>query len=159
MNNNQKEIAMFGAGCFWKVEDQFQKTEGVIDTDVGFSGGTVENPTYKEVSSGKTGHVEVVRIEYDPAIVSYEKLLNVFWNKHNPTTLDRQGVDVGSQYNSAIFYYSEDQREKAEKSKKVLEESGKYKDPIVTVIIPEKPFYKAEEYHQDYIKKGGVCSS
>ncbi len=163
MNSIREEIktekAMFGAGCFWGVEDVFLNTRGVVSTAVGFSGGDTENPTYEEVSSGETGHVEVVYLEYDPTIVTYEELLSVFWNKHNPTLLNRQGVDVGFQYNSIIFYFNKEQKMLAEKSKDEFQKSGKYSELIVTKIVPEQPFYRAEEYHQRYIQKGRTCNS
>jgi peptide-methionine (S)-S-oxide reductase len=147
------KIATFGAGYFWGVEEKFRKIKGVVSTTVGYSGGDFNNPTYKNVCSGKTGHAEVVRVEYDPDIVSYEELLEIFWKIHNPTTLNRQGFDIGEQYRSVIFYHSEEQKEKALESKKRLEKSGIYKDPIVTKIEDAKEFYRAEEYHQKYIQK------
>lgn len=149
----EKQLAMFAAGCFWGIEEKFRKVKGVISTTVGYSGGDYPDPTYKNVCSGKTGHAEVVQLEYDPSIISYEDLLDIFWEIHNPTSLNRQGWDVGTQYRSAIFYYTEDQKKKAEHSKKRLEESGKYKKPVVTEIKPAKEFYRAEEYHQKYIQK------
>lgn len=145
--------ATFGAGCFWHVEEAFRKVKGVKKTEVGFSGGKVENPSYDMVCHGGTGHAEVVQVEFDPKIVSYEKLLDVFWEIHNPTTKNRQGLDIGEQYRSVIFYHNEKQKEIALKSKEKLENSGKYKKPIVTEIVPFMGFYKAEEYHQNYIEK------
>jgi peptide-methionine (S)-S-oxide reductase len=147
--------ATFGAGCFWHVEDLLNKTKGVKSTAVGYIGGQLQNPTYEEVCTDKTGHAEAVEVEYDPDEISFEDLLNVFWTNHNPTTLNRQGPDVGIQYRSAIFYYDETQKEIAEKSKRNLDESGKFENPIVTEIVPAPTFYKAEEYHQKYFKKHG----
>lgn len=148
--------ATFGAGCFWHVEDLLDKTKGVKSTKVGYIGGQLPNPTYEEVCTDKTGHAEAVEVEYDPDEISYEKLLDVFWNNHNPTTLNRQGPDVGIQYRSAIFYHNEEQKEIAEKSKQELEKSGRYERPVVTEIVPAPLFYKAEEYHQKYFKKHGL---
>lgn len=147
---------MFGAGCFWRVEEIFRKLPGVKETSVGYAGGTIENPTYEDVCSDRTGHAEVVQVSYDPKEISYEKLLNVFWENHNPTTPNRQGPDVGTQYRSVIFYHNDDQKNIAEKSKEELEKSGKFKNPIVTEIVDAKPFYKAEEYHQRYLQKRGL---
>ena len=147
------EIATFGAGCFWGVESKFQKVKGVIDTVVGYTGGITENPTYKDVCTDKTGHAEVVQITYDPSVVSYEELLERFWDIHNPTTLNRQGWDVGTQYRSAVFYLNEEQRLAAIRLKEKLDKSGKYKKPIVTEIVPAGKFYRAEEYHQRYYEK------
>lgn len=149
----ESEKATFGAGCFWKPEEVFRKLKGVISTTVGYSGGNFESPTYKDVCSGNTGHAEVVRIEFDPSIISYEELLEIFWKIHDPTSLNRQGFDIGEQYRSVIFYHSEEQKEKALKSKQEQEDSKKYKKPIVTKIEPIKEFYRAEEYHQKYIQK------
>jgi len=147
--------ATFGAGCFWHVEDLLHKTKGVKSTAVGYIGGQLPNPTYEEVCTDKTGHAEAVEVDYDPDKISYKELLDVFWENHNPTTLNRQGPDVGIQYRSAIFYHNEKQKEIAENSKKSLEKSGKYDSPIVTEIVPATTFYKAEEYHQKYFKKHG----
>ncbi|MFX0179952.1 MAG: peptide-methionine (S)-S-oxide reductase MsrA [Candidatus Hodarchaeota archaeon] len=147
------EKATFGAGCFWGVEARFRKVKGVIDAIVGYTGGKTENPTYKDVCTDKTGHAEVVQVTYDPSIVSYEELLEVFWNIHNPTTLNRQGWDIGTQYRSVVFYHSEEQKQKALKLKEKLNKSGKYINPIVTEITPASVFYKAEEYHQRYYEK------
>ena len=147
------EIATFGAGCFWGVEARFRKVKGVIDAIVGYTGGNMKNPTYKDVCTDKTGHAEVVRVTYDPSIVSYEDLLEIFWNIHNPTTLNRQGWDIGTQYRSVVFYHDEEQKEKALKLKEKLDKSGKYKKPIVTQITPAGEFFKAEEYHQRYYEK------
>lgn len=148
--------ATFGAGCFWCIEEKFGKMEGVVETTVGFMGGTLKNPSYKEVSSGKTGHVEVCQVVYDPKKVSYENLLKKFWEIHNPTQLNRQSFDIGTQYRSVIFYHNDKQKNKAIKSKENLEKSKKYKKKIVTEIVPSKTFYKAEEYHQDYYKKCSI---
>lgn len=150
--------ATFGAGCFWGVEEFFRQMKGVTSTAVGYMGGTTENPTYEEVCTDRTGHAEVVDLEYDPSQVSYEELLRVFWENHNPTTLNRQGPDLGTQYRSVIFYHSPEQKEAAEKSKQELETSGKWKDPLVTQIVPAAPFYRAEEYHQRYLEKRGQSS-
>lgn len=149
------EEATFGAGCFWGVEEVFRRAPGVLDTEVGFMGGHVDKVTYKEVCQGDTGHAEVVHLKFDPSIVSYEQLLDIFWSKHNPTTLNRQGPDVGSQYRSIIFYNNEEQRQLAERSKEDLGRSGKYEQPIVTEIVPAAAFWRAEDYHQKYIMKGG----
>jgi peptide-methionine (S)-S-oxide reductase len=148
--------ATFGAGCFWHVEDLLSKTKGVKSTKVGYIGGQLPNPTYEEVCTDKTGHAEAVEVEYDPDEISYEKLLDVFWNNHNPTTLNRQGPDIGIQYRSAIFYHDNEQKEIAEKSKQILDKSRKYENPIITEIVPSPTFYGAEEYHQKYFKKHGL---
>ena len=147
--------ATFGAGCFWHVEDLLNKTKGVNSTAVGYIGGQLPNPTYEEVCTAKTGHAEAVEVDYDPNEISFEELLDVFWSNHNPTTLNRQGPDVGIQYRSSIFYHDEKQKEIAEKSKQELEKSGKFDNPVVTEIVPAPIFYKAEEYHQKYFKKHG----
>jgi peptide-methionine (S)-S-oxide reductase len=149
------EKATFGAGCFWGVESTFRGIEGVTDAAVGYAGGKTENPTYDDVCTDETGHAEVVQVEFDPAVVSYEKLLNVFWSNHNPTTLNRQGPDVGTQYRSVIFYHSPEQRTAAESSKAALEKSGKFRSPVVTQIEPASKFHRAEEYHQRYLEKRG----
>ena len=148
--------ATFGAGCFWHVEDLLSKTKGVKSTQVGYTGGQLPNPTYEEVCTDRTGHAEAVEVEYDPDEISYNELLDVFWSNHNPTTLNRQGPDVGVQYRSAIFYHNDKQKEIAEKSKQALDKSGKFDNPIVTQIVPAPIFYKAEEYHQKYFKKNGL---
>lgn len=148
--------AAFGAGCFWGVEDSFMKVGGVKETEVGFMGGTTKNPTYKEVCTNKTGHAETVHLKYDPDEVSYEKLLEVFWSIHDPTQVNRQGLDIGSQYRSVIFYYNEKQKKLAEQSKE--KESEKPGKKIATEIVPASEFYRAEEYHQKYHQKHGrVC--
>jgi peptide-methionine (S)-S-oxide reductase len=152
------EKATFGAGCFWGVEEAFRLTPGVTSTAVGYAGGTLDNPTYEQVCSGRTGHAEVVQVEFDPAQVSYEQLLQVFWENHNPTQLNRQGPDIGTQYRSAIFYHSPEQKEVAERSKQQLEASGQFNRPIVTQIEAASTFYRAEEYHQQYLQKRGMKS-
>lgn len=146
------EKATFGAGCFWCVEAIFQNLEGVEKVESGYAGGQVENPDYREVTSGTTGHAEVVQLTYNPEKVSYEELLEVFWKTHDPTTLNRQGADVGSQYRSAIFYHSEEQKKIAEKYKVKLSESGAWDQPLVTEIAPLTTFYPAEAYHQNYYR-------
>jgi len=158
MEKTHMETAMFGAGCFWGVEATFRQIEGVKATAVGYSGGHMENPSYQDVCTGTTGHAEVVQVTYDPAKVSYETLLNVFWENHDPTTLNRQGPDHGEQYRSAIFYTNDEQKKIAEDSKAALEKSGIYKKPIVTEITKAGPFYKAEEYHQQYLEKRGLST-
>jgi peptide-methionine (S)-S-oxide reductase len=150
------EKATFGAGCFWGVEDAFRQVKGVKETAVGYSGGRFENPTYQDVCSGRTGHAEVVEVHFDPAEVSYDELLDVFWENHDPTTLNRQGPDVGEQYRSAIFYHTPEQETAARASKEALEQSGKHRRPIVTEITPATTFYRAEEYHQQYFQKRGI---
>ena len=147
------QIAIFAAGCFWGIEAQFRKLKGVISTRVGYTGGNFPNPTYKDVCSHKTGHAEAVEVTFDPNIISYTDLLDVFWDIHDPTTLNRQGFDIGSQYRSAIFYLNEEQKKKAHNSRKRVEESKKYKNPIVTEIVPASEFWQAEEYHQQYLEK------
>lgn len=147
------EKATFAAGCFWGVEEAFRTLPGVLSTTVGYTGGTTEYPTYEQVCTGTTGHAEAVEILFDPSVVTYEDLLKFFWTIHDPTSWDKQGPDVGSQYRSAIFYYTNEQKEKALKSKEHLQQSGLYTRKIVTDILPAQPFYKAEEYHQQYIKK------
>ncbi|WP_048190577.1 peptide-methionine (S)-S-oxide reductase MsrA [Methanobacterium sp. SMA-27] len=155
MVEEKYEKASFAAGCFWGVEATFRDLKGVVSTSVGYMGGSTEDPTYGDVCSGSTGHAETVQIIYDPTKISYEKLLETFWNKHDPTTKNRQGPDVGSQYRSIIFYHNEEQKNLAIESKKKLEESGKYNQPIVTEIIPAPKFYPAEDYHQQYLEKRG----
>jgi len=147
--------ATFGAGCFWGVEAAFRKVKGVKDTAVGFMGGRVKNPSYTLVCIGITGHAEVVQIDYEPKKVSYDELLDVFWNVHNPTHKNRQGWDIGKQYRSVIFYHNEKQKKAALKSKEKLDKSGKYGKRIVTGIEPAGEFYLAEEYHQRYLEKKG----
>jgi peptide-methionine (S)-S-oxide reductase len=150
------EKATFAAGCFWGVEAVFRKVQGVDFTQVGYTGGDKENPTYKEVCMGDTGHAEAVELLFNPSIVPYKKLLELFWEMHDPTTPDRQGPDVGNQYRSAIFYHSEEQKNKALDVKKELEQAGRFRNPIVTQIVEAGPFYRAEEYHQQYFEKTGT---
>ncbi|HEY7545898.1 MAG TPA: peptide-methionine (S)-S-oxide reductase MsrA [Blastocatellia bacterium] len=150
------EKATFAAGCFWGVESAFRRVKGVISTQVGYSGGHHSNPSYREVCSGFTGHAESLEITFDPAQVSYEELLEIFWNEHDPTTLNRQGPDVGSQYRSVIFYHTPEQEAAARASKERLQASGRYSRPIVTEIVPAAEFYRAEEYHQQYFEKQGI---
>ena len=150
--------ATFGAGCFWGVEAAFRQIPGVISTAVGYLGGTMENPTYYDVCTGRTGHAEVVEVTYDPDRVTYDDLLTVFWENHDPTTLNRQGPDVGTQYRSAIFYQDDDQKEAAIRSKDERDRSGRYHRPIVTEITPATEFYMAEDYHQQYLEKRGLSS-
>ncbi|MGZ4116909.1 MAG: peptide-methionine (S)-S-oxide reductase MsrA [Bacteroidia bacterium] len=154
-SNSKMDTATFGAGCFWCVEAQFQLLDGVISVTSGFSGGTVKNPSYREVCTGTTGHAEVCQIVYDPAKISYDELLAAFWQTHDPTQLNRQGNDMGTQYRSVIFYHNEKQKELAEKYKKELNASGAWDKPIVTEISPAGPFYKAEDYHQNYYNGNG----
>ncbi len=150
------EKATFGAGCFWGIESAFRKFKGVVSTTVGYSGGHLKNPTYEDVCTDRTGHAEVVQIEYDPSQVSYEELLDLFWQIHDPTTLNRQGPDIGTQYRSAIFFHNPEQKAAVEISKEKLQRSGRYKKPIATEITPASEFYRAEEYHQQYFEKRGV---
>ena len=152
------EIATFGAGCFWGVEVTFRNVPGVHDAAVGYLGGTLANPTYEAVCTGRTGHAEVVQVAYDPAEVSYEELLDVFFESHDPTTLNRQGPDVGTQYRSAIFYHTEAQRAAAEAFKARLDASRVFRRPVVTEITAATTFYRAEEYHQQYLEKRGLAS-
>ena len=152
------EIATFGAGCFWGVEATFQRVPGVIDTAAGYSGGDMPNPTYKDVCTDETGHAEVVQVTFDPAKVSYEQLLDIFWQAHDPTQVNRQGPDFGTQYRTAIFFHSPEQEAAAKKSRAALDASGKFKRPIATEITQASTFYPAEEYHQKYLQKRGVAS-
>lgn len=149
------EKGTFAAGCFWGVEEAFRQVKGVVSTAVGYTGGSFKDPTYKDVCSGKTGHAETVEIEYDPSRVSYEELLSVFWENHDPTTLNRQGPDIGTQYRSAIFFHTPEQKAAAIASKEKLQNSGRYKNPIATEITPASRFYRAEDYHQQYFEKRG----
>jgi len=156
------DTAMFGAGCFWGIEETFRRVEGVTETAVGYSGGTTVDPSYRDVCGGQTGHAEVVHITFDPAKVAYDQLLDVFWKCHDPTTLNRQGPDVGSQYRSAIFTLSDEQQQAAEASMQKATDDGRFGGrSIVTQIESAKPFYRAEEYHQQYVAKngGGACAS
>lgn len=165
MSDNNSQIAgknidraIFAAGCFWKVQYVFSQVPGVVATRVGYTGGTLDNPTYEDVCGHKTGHAEAVLVEYDPKKVTYHKLLETFFANHNPTTMNRQGPDVGTQYRSAIFYVTPEQKEEALKYKEELTKAHKFNSPIVTLIEPSAKFYDAEEYHQDYYKKhGAVC--
>ena len=150
--------ATFAAGCFWGVEATFRQNPGVISTRVGYTGGELKNPTYKDVCTDRTGHAEAVEVEYDPAKVSYEDLLNVFWENHDPTQLNRQGPDFGTQYRSAIFYHSPEQEQAAKASKEKLEKSHRFSRSIVTQIVPATTFYEAEDYHQQYLEKRGLAS-
>ncbi len=150
------EKATFAAGCFWGVEAEFRQIKGVVSTAVGYEGGTSDNPTYRDVCTGRTGHAETVEVEYDPLRVSYEDLLKVFWENHDPTTLNRQGPDVGTQYRSVIFYHNPEQQAAALASKEKLQSSGKYRRPIVTQVVPAAQFFKAEDYHQQYLEKRGL---
>lgn len=152
------EIATFGAGCFWGVEAAFRRLPGVVDVAAGYSGGHTPNPTYKDVCSHTTGHAEVVQVTFDPQKISYGQLLDAFWQIHNPTQVNRQGPDVGTQYRSAIFVHSPEQQAIAEKSKAALAASGKFQRPIATEITTAGPFYRAEEYHQKYLEKHGAAS-
>jgi peptide-methionine (S)-S-oxide reductase len=147
------ENAGFAAGCFWGVEARFRELEGVVDATVGYSGGTTSDPTYKEVCSGQTGHAETVQLAFDPETISYEGLLDAFFDMHNPTTLNRQGPDRGTQYRSAIFYHNEDQRRAARKKIDALGHSGRWREPIVTEVEAAGTFWPAEEYHQRYLEK------
>jgi peptide-methionine (S)-S-oxide reductase len=151
-NNPKLEIATFGTGCFWCTEAIYERMEGIDKVIAGYSGGHVDNPSYKQVCTGTTGHAEVAQIYYNPDIISYDELLDVFWQVHDPTTLNRQGNDIGPQYRSVIFYHNEKQRLAAEKSKQKIEKSGTFKDPILTEISPLINFYEAEDYHQDYYR-------
>ncbi len=150
--------ATFGAGCFWGVETAFRRIPGVVDVAVGYTGGTFENPTYKDVCTGRTGHAEAVLVDFDPDKVSYERLLDVFWSSHDPTQLNRQGPDVGTQYRSVIFYHDDEQLAEATASKTKVESSGQFRRPIATQIVPASTFFRAEEYHQRYLEKRGQDS-
>jgi peptide-methionine (S)-S-oxide reductase len=152
------EKATFGAGCFWGVEAAFRQIEGVTATAVGYMGGTLKNPTYQDVCTDRTGHAEVVEVEYDPSRVTYDELLRVFWANHDPTQLNRQGPDVGTQYRTVIFFHNPEQEAAAKASKEKLQASGAYKRPIVTAIVPATEFWRAEEYHQQYLEKRGLAS-
>jgi|SRR5579872_2790158 len=151
------EKATFGAGCFWGVEASFRQIKGVASTAVGYMGGTLAQPSYQDVCTDHTGHAEVVQVEFDPAQVSYEELLRVFWENHDPTTLNRQGPDVGTQYRSVIFFHTPEQEAAAQASKDALEKSGAYRRPVVTAIQPAAEFWRAEEYHQQYLEKRGLA--
>jgi peptide-methionine (S)-S-oxide reductase len=151
------EKATFGAGCFWGVEAAFRQIKGVKATAVGYMGGKLNDPTYQDVCTDRTGHAEVVQVEYDPSEVSYEDLLRAFWENHDPTTLNRQGPDTGTQYRSVIFYHTPEQEAAAKASKEALAKSGRYKRPIVTEIVPAPEFWRAEDYHQQYLEKRGLA--
>lgn len=153
-----EKIATFAAGCFWGVEETFLNTPGVISTEVGYAGGSVSDVTYDMVCTGTTGHAEAVSVTFDPSKVTYEELLKIFFENHNPTTLNRQGPDIGDQYRSAIFTHDDEQKKAAEKYKEQLEKSGAFKRPIVTQIVPFTNFYRAEDYHQQYLRKRGLGS-
>jgi len=153
--NHRSETATFGAGCYWCTEAQFQQLKGVEKVESGFSGGHVDNPTYKQVCTGTTGHAEVCNITYDPSVISFDELLAAFWTCHDPTTLNRQGNDVGTQYRSVIFYHNDAQKQKAEEYKKKLNDEKAWDKPVVTEIAPFKAFYKAEDYHQNYYNENG----
>lgn len=150
--------ATFGAGCFWGVEEAFRRIPGVVEAAVGYAGGTTDHPTYEEVCSRSTGHAEVVEVAYDPEKVSYDQLLDVFWQSHDPTTLNRQGPDVGTQYRSAVFTHDAEQQAAAQASKVRWDASGRFRRPIVTEITPAPPFWKAEDYHQQYLARRGRSS-
>jgi peptide-methionine (S)-S-oxide reductase len=150
--------ATFGAGCFWGVQAAFDRIKGVTSTAVGYMGGTLDKPTYRDVCGHRTGHAEVVEVTFDPQVVSYSQLLEVFWSVHDPTTLNRQGPDVGDQYRSVIFYHSDQQRAEAEASKAEQDRSGRFRRPVVTQIVPAATFWRAEEYHQKYLEKNGRAS-
>lgn len=152
---SKMKFATFGAGCFWGVQHIFQKLKGVINTEVGYMGGDFDNPGYEDVCTGKTGHAEVVQIEYDSSEISYEMLLDYFWRLHDPTTLNQQGPDIGTQYRSIIFYYDEEQRELATNSKEIFNENNIFEAEAVTEIVPAAEFYRAEEYHQNFIQRTG----
>jgi len=152
------EKATFGGGCFWGVEAAFRQLNGVKETAVGYEGGNMDNPSYKDVCTDRTGHVEVVQVTFDPDEISYDELLKVFWDIHDPTQVNRQGPDVGTQYRSVIFYNSPEQKEAAEKSKKALDDSKTLKRPVATAIEPAKTFWMAEDYHQQYLEKRGLSS-
>lgn len=160
-NKVSYEYATFGSGCFWCSEAVFEEVEGVKNVVSGYSGGKVINPSYREVCTGRTGHAEVVQIKFDPGVVSYQELLNIFFKIHDPTSLNRQGADIGTQYRSVIFYHSDEQKTLARQTIQKLDESGKYDKKIVTQVVPFEHFYMAEEYHQDYYRKNpeyGYCS-
>ena len=150
VNKSDLEMATFGSGCFWCTEAIFLNVDGVIKVESGYTGGKVNNPTYKEVCSGLTGHAEVVQLTFDPQKASYDELLEIFWKTHDPTILNQQGADIGAQYRSVIYFHSEDQKKRAEYYKNQLEEAGAFDQPIVTEISPSSTFYKAEDYHQNY---------
>lgn len=151
--SSSTEVALLAGGCFWGMEDILRKLNGVLDTDVGYTGGHTPNPVYNDVKTGTTGHAEAIRIVFDPKVISFGEILDLFFRMHNPTTLNQQGNDIGSQYRSAIFYTSESQKKTAEEKKKEAQESGRWSRPVVTEIVKAQEFYKAEEFHQDYLEK------
>jgi peptide-methionine (S)-S-oxide reductase len=153
--DSKLELATFGSGCFWCTEAVFQNLKGVYKVESGYTGGKVKNPSYKEVCSGLTGHAEVIQLQYDPTQITFPELLEIFWKTHDPTTLNKQGADEGTQYRSAIFYHTDEQKRLAEEYKKKLDEAGAFDDPIVTEITPASVFYKAENYHQNYYNLNG----
>lgn len=158
MTDQHIEMATFGAGCFWGVEAAFRQVPGVVATTVGYEGGRTTDPTYRDVCSHTTGHAEAVQVEYDPTRVTYDRLLEVFWDEHDPTQLNRQGPDVGDQYRSVIFFHTPEQRAAAEASKTAQAASGRHRKPIVTQIVPAETFYRAEDYHQQYLEKRGLST-
>jgi peptide-methionine (S)-S-oxide reductase len=158
MTERLTEVATLAAGCFWGVEATFRQVPGVVGTRVGYTGGAVAEPTYEMVCTDRTGHAEAIEVRYDPKRVSYEQLLDVFWANHDPTTLNRQGPDIGTQYRSAIFYHSPEQRAVAERSKAALDARHAFAGPVVTQVVPAEVFYPAEEYHQRYLEKRGLAS-
>lgn len=155
MSNDKLDSATFGGGCFWCVEAVFQRLNGVLKVVSGYSGGSIQNPSYKQITTGTTGHAEVVRIYYSPDVIAFDELLEVFWMTHDPTTLNRQGADVGTQYRSVIFYHNNEQKEISERYKSQLDKSGVFESPIVTEISPLKNFFEAEDYHQNYYNENG----
>ena len=159
MMKEELKVAIFAGGCFWGVEEAFLNVPGVVSTTVGYAGGTTDNPTYRQVCTGRTGHAEAIEIRYDPEVADYNQLLEVFWAVHDPTQVNRQGNDVGTQYRSVIFFHDAEQERKAKAAIKKLEESGKYKKPIATELLPATKFWPAEEYHQKYLQvnPGGYC--
>lgn len=152
----EKEVATFAAGCFWGVEETFRRTPGVLNTAVGYTGGSTPDPDYRAVCNGDTGHAEAVQVEFDPSQVSFAQLLEIFWENHDPTTLNRQGPDVGTQYRSAVYWHGDAQKAEAAASRERRQASGKHRRPIVTEIAPASPFFRAEEYHQRYLAKRGM---
>ncbi len=158
MNTQEKTESAFGAGCFWGVEEAFRQLEGVVDTAVGYAGGSLETPSYEDVCTDSTGHAEVVQVQFDPSRTTYERLLSLFFEMHDPTTLNRQGPDVGTQYRSAIFFHSPEQEASARSFVEGLEREGRFRKPIVTQVEPASTFYRAEDYHQRYLAKRGMSS-
>ena len=152
-NRDNKETAVLAGGCFWGVEELIRALPGVLSTEVGYTGGTLENPTYPQVKKGNTGHAEAIQIEFDPSQITYGDILRFFFKMHDPTTTNRQGNDIGTQYRSAIFFMSEEQKRVAEEVKSEVDRSGRWKKPVVTEVVPAVPFYSAEDYHQDYLRK------